>query len=187
MAQTSVAQTSVEQITLLSFRCFARRMANLSDGKKLMINSLNCSSHPMHDALHQRRINVDATRLKSWKLPTLMETILFHRLRIITMPKHHMSSAKWYIQTRSMKTDGTNVHTVSISSSINKRQSITNQIFIIMKTQITIDIIFAVLFFALFIAALVGIIRGAWWHIGTAVISYIIFSALRKETKNESI
>lgn len=52
-----------------------------------------------------------------------------------------------------------------------------------MKTQITIDIIFAVLFFALFIAALVGIFGGAWWHIGTAAISYTIFKALRKEIK----
>lgn len=52
-----------------------------------------------------------------------------------------------------------------------------------MKTQITIDIIFAVLFFALFVAALVGIFRGAWWHIGTAVICHTIFKALRKEIK----
>ena len=52
-----------------------------------------------------------------------------------------------------------------------------------MKTQITIDTIFAVLFFALFVTALVGIFRGAWWHIGTAAISYIIFAALRKEIK----
>ena len=52
-----------------------------------------------------------------------------------------------------------------------------------MKTQITIDIIFAVLFFALFVAALAGIFGGAWWHIGTAVICYTIFKALRKEIK----
>ena len=82
-----------------------------------------------------------------------------------------------------MRKDGTNVRTESISSSINKRQSITNQIFIIIKTQITIDTIFAVLFFALFVVALVGIFGGAWWHIGTAAISYTIFAALRKEIK----
>lgn len=52
-----------------------------------------------------------------------------------------------------------------------------------MKTQITIDIIFAALFFALFVVALVGIFRGAWWHIGTAAICYTIFAALRKEIK----
>ena len=52
-----------------------------------------------------------------------------------------------------------------------------------MKTQIIIDTIFAFLFFALFVAALVGVICGAWWHIGTAAISYIIFKALRKENK----
>ena len=52
-----------------------------------------------------------------------------------------------------------------------------------MKTQITINIILAVLFFALFVAALVGIFRGAWWHIGTATICYTIFKALRKEIK----
>lgn len=52
-----------------------------------------------------------------------------------------------------------------------------------MKTQITIDTIFAVLFFALFVVALVGIFRGAWWHIGTAAISYTIFAELRKEIK----
>lgn len=52
-----------------------------------------------------------------------------------------------------------------------------------MKTQITIDIIFAVLFFAVFIAELVGIFGGAWWHIGTAAICYTIFAALRKEIK----
>lgn len=52
-----------------------------------------------------------------------------------------------------------------------------------MKTQITINTIFAALFFALFVAALVGVFRGAWWHIGTAVISYTIFAALRKEIK----
>lgn len=52
-----------------------------------------------------------------------------------------------------------------------------------MKTQITINTIFAALFFALFVAALVGIIGDAWWHIGTAAISYTIFAALRKETK----
>ena len=50
-----------------------------------------------------------------------------------------------------------------------------------MKTQITINTIFAALFFALFVAALVGIFGGAWWHIGTAAICYIIFAALRKE------
>lgn len=52
-----------------------------------------------------------------------------------------------------------------------------------MKTQIAIDIIFAILFLALFVAALVGIFRGAWWHIGTAVISWTLFNALRKEIK----
>ena len=52
-----------------------------------------------------------------------------------------------------------------------------------MKTQITIDVFFAVLFFVLFVAALVGIFGGAWWHIGTAVICYTIFATLRKETK----
>ena len=79
--------------------------------------------------------------------------------------------------------DGTNVRTVSISLLTNKKQSITNQIFTKMKTQITIDTIFAALFFALFVAALVGIFGGAWWHIGTAVICYTIFAALRKEIK----
>lgn len=53
-----------------------------------------------------------------------------------------------------------------------------------MKTQITINAIFAVFFFALFVAALVGVIRGAWWHTGTAAISYTIFAALRKENKS---
>lgn len=52
-----------------------------------------------------------------------------------------------------------------------------------MKTQITIDTIFAAFFFVLFFAALVGIFHGAWWHIGTAAISYTIFAALRKEIK----
>lgn len=52
-----------------------------------------------------------------------------------------------------------------------------------MKTQITIDIVLAVLFFALFVVALVGIVCGAWWHIGTTVICYTIFAALRKERK----
>ncbi len=52
-----------------------------------------------------------------------------------------------------------------------------------MKTQITIDIVFAILFFALFVAALVGIFCGAWWHIGTAAICYTIFKYLRKEIK----
>lgn len=52
-----------------------------------------------------------------------------------------------------------------------------------MKTQITIDVFFAVLFFVLFGVALVGVFRGAWWHIGTAAISYTIFAALRKEIK----
>lgn len=52
-----------------------------------------------------------------------------------------------------------------------------------MKTQITIDIVLAVLFFALFVVALFGIFRGAWWHIGTAAISYTIFATLRKEIK----
>ena len=45
------------------------------------------------------------------------------------------------------------------------------------------DIFFATLFLALFVAALVGIFRGAWWHIGTAVISWTLFNALRKEIK----
>lgn len=52
-----------------------------------------------------------------------------------------------------------------------------------MKTQIIIDIIFAVLFFALFIVALVGVARGAWWHVGTAVINCVTFIVLRKEIK----
>ena len=52
-----------------------------------------------------------------------------------------------------------------------------------MKTQIIIDTIFAFLFFALFMVALVGVICGVWWHTGTAVICYTIFAALRKETK----
>lgn len=52
-----------------------------------------------------------------------------------------------------------------------------------MKTQITINTIFAALFFALFVAALVGVFRGALWHIGTAAICYTIFAALRKEIK----
>ena len=53
-----------------------------------------------------------------------------------------------------------------------------------MKTQITIDTIFAVLFFVLFVASLVSVVlHGAWWHIGTAVICYIIFEAFRKEIK----
>ena len=53
-----------------------------------------------------------------------------------------------------------------------------------MKTQITIDTIFAALFFALFVAALVGIFRGAWWHIGTAAIAWLMFIILfGKETK----
>ena len=52
-----------------------------------------------------------------------------------------------------------------------------------MKTQITINTIFTALFFALFIAALFGVFSGAWWHIGTAAISYTIFKALRKEIK----
>lgn len=50
-----------------------------------------------------------------------------------------------------------------------------------MKTQIIIDIFFAVLFFALFVATLFGIFGDAWWHIGTAAICYTIFKALRKE------
>lgn len=53
-----------------------------------------------------------------------------------------------------------------------------------MKTQITIDTIFEVLFFALFVAALVGIFGGAWWHIGTAAISYTIFKALKKDIQS---
>lgn len=52
-----------------------------------------------------------------------------------------------------------------------------------MKIQITINTIFAVLFFVLFVAALFGVFRGAWWHVGTAVISYTIFATLRKEIK----
>ena len=52
-----------------------------------------------------------------------------------------------------------------------------------MNTQIKIDTIFAVLFFVLFVVALVGVFRGAWWHIGMAAISYTIFEALRKEIK----
>lgn len=82
-----------------------------------------------------------------------------------------------------MKTDGMNVRMASISLSINKKQSITNQIFTTMRTQILINTIFAALFFALFFAALFGIFGGAWWHIGTAVICYTIFAALRKEIK----
>lgn len=53
-----------------------------------------------------------------------------------------------------------------------------------MKTQITLDIIFAVLFFVLFVAALVGIFGGAWWHIGTTAISYTFFKALRKDIQS---
>ena len=52
-----------------------------------------------------------------------------------------------------------------------------------MKTQVTINTIFAVLFFALFIAGVVAIFGGAWWHIGTAVIGWTIFKALWKEEK----
>lgn len=52
-----------------------------------------------------------------------------------------------------------------------------------MKTQIIFDTVFAFFFFALFVAVLVGVFRGAWWHIGTAAISYTIFAALRKEIK----
>lgn len=50
-----------------------------------------------------------------------------------------------------------------------------------MKIKITINTIFAVLFAMVFVFALVGIFRGAWWHIGTAAICFIIFAALRKE------
>ena len=53
-----------------------------------------------------------------------------------------------------------------------------------MKTQITIDILFAVLFFALFVAALVGIFGGAWWHIGTAAICYTVYRALINEIQS---
>ena len=94
-----------------------------------------------------------------------------------------MSSAKWSIQIRLMKIAGTNVRTAYISLLTSKKQSITNKIYIRMKTQITLDIIFAVLFLALFVAALVGIFGGAWWHIGTAAICYTIFAVLRKEIK----
>ena len=52
-----------------------------------------------------------------------------------------------------------------------------------MKTQITINIIFAVLFFALFVAALVGIFGGAWWHIGTAAIAWLMFILFGKEIR----
>ena len=52
-----------------------------------------------------------------------------------------------------------------------------------MKTQIIIDIIFAVLFFALFVVALVGVARGAWWHVGTAVVCFAMFAIFRKELK----
>ena len=52
-----------------------------------------------------------------------------------------------------------------------------------MKTQITIDIIFAVLFFALFVAAQVGIFRGAWWHIGTAAICLTMLVFIFKNIK----
>ena len=52
-----------------------------------------------------------------------------------------------------------------------------------MKIQITINTIFAALSFVLFVAALVGIFGGAWWHIGTAAICYTVFAALRKEIK----
>lgn len=52
-----------------------------------------------------------------------------------------------------------------------------------MKIQIKIDCVFAVLFFALFVAALVGIFGGAWWHIGTAAICYAVVKALRKDIK----
>ena len=50
-----------------------------------------------------------------------------------------------------------------------------------MKTQITINTIFAVLFFALFVAALVGIFGGAWWHIGTAAVAWLMFRLFGKE------
>ena len=53
-----------------------------------------------------------------------------------------------------------------------------------MKTQITIDTIFTTIFFALFVASLVAVFRGAWWHIGTAAICYTVFKALRKEVKS---
>lgn len=52
-----------------------------------------------------------------------------------------------------------------------------------MKTKILIDIIFAVLFFALFVVALVGVARGAWWHVVTAAINFATFIVLRKEIK----
>ena len=52
-----------------------------------------------------------------------------------------------------------------------------------MKTQIIINTIFAVLFFALFVVALVGIIRGAWWHIGTAAVAWLMFRLFGKEIK----
>lgn len=52
-----------------------------------------------------------------------------------------------------------------------------------MKTQITIDIIFAVLFLALFVAALVGIFGGAWWHISTAAICFTMLVFILKDIK----
>jgi hypothetical protein len=52
-----------------------------------------------------------------------------------------------------------------------------------MKIKITINIIFAVLFFALFVAALVGIFGGAWWHIGTAAIAWFMFILFGKEIR----
>jgi hypothetical protein len=183
VAQTSVTQTSVTQKTSLLFRFLARRMENLSVGKKCLINLSSYSSLRTQNELRQPRINVDAIRRKSWKSPTLTEAILLQWLQITIMPKHYMSLAKWYILMRLMKIDGMNVRTASISLSTNKRLSIINQTLTTMKTKITINAIFAVFFFALFVAALVGVIRGAWWHTGTAAICFTMFTILRKETK----
>lgn len=52
-----------------------------------------------------------------------------------------------------------------------------------MKIKITINTIFAVFFFALFVAALVGIFGGAWWHIGNAAIAWLMFILFGKEIR----
>jgi len=52
-----------------------------------------------------------------------------------------------------------------------------------MKTEIIINTIFAVLFFALFVVTLVGIICGAWWHIGTAAVAWLMFILFGKEIR----
>lgn len=52
-----------------------------------------------------------------------------------------------------------------------------------MKTEIVINTIFAVLFFTLFVFAVVGIIIGKWWHVSTAAIAYFMFKLSCKEIK----